>query len=379
MLLHTTLYKLHSTGKVGDWTVAVGLREDGTVVLTRTSTKVMGGKPISNIVEFTEGKNIGKSNETTPAEQAINTAKSLIASQLDKGYVTEIPSADDAVTNALGYPMPMLALTVDEVAVDYGSGVYIQPKLDGHKVLSTYSDGRIILYSRKGKLVNLPHVREALAYAKEKGVWNGEVLDGEIYLHGMSLQTISSLVKKLQPGTYDLVYHIYDVVMDKPYEDRLEFISLLINVMNAKSVTLTETTRVTSESDAIELHHKYVRDGYEGSMVRHTQRGYEGGKRSQTLLKRKDFIDAEFEIINYKFGKPVIGNTRTYQIPIFICVTAEGVVFDCTAPGTIPEKHAFYEDGLEKYIGRFLTVKYFKYTPYGTPYLPVALRVREDI
>lgn len=63
---------------------------------------------------------------------------------------------------------------------------------------------------------------------------------------------------------------------------------------------------------------------------------------------------------------------------IYTCVTSDGVLFEATAPGTMQEKHIAWEKRLSA-IGKMLTVKFFNMTPNGAPFLPVALRLREDI
>ena len=66
------------------------------------------------------------------------------------------------------------------------------------------------------------------------------------------------------------------------------------------------------------------------------------------------------------------------EVGIYECQTKDGKKFTVTAPGNAQERHDHAQNG-HKNIGRSLTVKYFNYTPDGVPYLPVALRIREDI
>ena len=49
----------------------------------------------------------------------------------------------------------------------------------------------------------------------------GQILDGEIYIHGKSFQQIVRLVKKLRPESKTLQYHIYDIAdQTKEYSNR---------------------------------------------------------------------------------------------------------------------------------------------------------------
>ena len=63
-----------TTGKSMMWSVRV-LERDGHGVIETTHGYVDGKKQINEKV-ISEGKNIGKKNETTPLQQAINEARS---------------------------------------------------------------------------------------------------------------------------------------------------------------------------------------------------------------------------------------------------------------------------------------------------------------
>ena len=73
-----TLYKVHSGGKVGSWHIKVTLNPDDTASTLVTSRKVLGGKGVETPTDYTEGKNIGRSNETTPIMQAVFEAQSKV-------------------------------------------------------------------------------------------------------------------------------------------------------------------------------------------------------------------------------------------------------------------------------------------------------------
>jgi DNA ligase-1 len=376
------LFKVHSNGEVGDWQIMVATK-DATVVMQRKSRKKLDGKAVLTPTYFMEGKNIGRANETTPLEQAILEAKSKVSKQLDKGYVIDRPEAGAAVTNTLGFKKPMLATAIDKVKA-WQFPVYASRKFDGHRMLATVVDGAVVLYSRGGKKVDVAHICDILQRAYEAYLlgnygWDGTTIDGEVYLHGATLQRISSLVKKPKIESRTLTYNIYDAINpDRDYEDRLNYIRSMTVDLDHDFVRCTDTVKVENQADLDALHSKFLSEGYEGTMVRHGDTGYEDGKRSKSLMKMKDFQDAEFEIIGYTEGKPYIREMATYQVPIYRCRADNGSTFDCTAPGTMEEKHALWMSR-DTDVGQLLTVKFFNLTPDGLPFLPVALRMREDI
>lgn len=375
---HQTLYKAHTSGAVGSWSVTVTGDDDFATMLV-ASKKKLDGKAVETPTQYTEGKNAGRANATTPLEQAISEAKSKVKLKLDKGYVEDIPEAGSVATNTLGFIHPMTAHPAEKVK-DVTFPLGVQPKLDGHRCLAGIKGGVVILYSRQGKVINLPHIQQDLQALYNKGHWSGRVIDGELYLHGDSLQSISSLIKKLKPESEKLHYHVYDIDMDKCYRDRFQALKSLENWATSCDIksnwSVLETSIADTQEQVDALHAKYLSEGYEGTMLRQFDIPYESGKRSKGLLKKKDFQDAEFTIIGASKGKP---NIRLgLEVGIYECKTQEGKTFTVTAPGNAQERHEHAQNG-RQHIGRSLTVKYFNYTPDGVPYLPVALRIREDI
>ena len=372
------LFKVHSSGKVGNWVITVSDNGDGTATIAKHSTKVIGGTPVETITHITEGKNIGRANETTPIAQALAQANSNISKQLDRGYVEDMPQAGEKATNALGLPKPMLAQPMDDVA-GWDFPVYAQPKLDGHRMLAVIRDGGVLCYSRGGKEINLPHIKESLQRAFDIGEWCGNVLDGELYCHGVPLQTIGSWVKRIQPDTLRLTYYVYDSVQNQAFPDRHKYLMDTFGRNQHASIVVLPHCMIDTKQSLDYFHASCLKDGYEGSIVRWGGEDYEDGKRSKYLMKRKDFEDAEFLVVDATFGNPYIKGDVTYLNPILICEIEPGKTFEVVAPGSMEEKHAI---GLrvEQLKGKAkLTVKFFGFTLAGVPNLPVGLRFRDDI
>lgn len=82
-----TLYTRNSKGKVLEWSVSVVKKFDGQVDIKVSNGEYLGAKKLSwqrNV----QGVNIGKSNETTPYQQAISVAESKIERKRKQGYLT---------------------------------------------------------------------------------------------------------------------------------------------------------------------------------------------------------------------------------------------------------------------------------------------------
>ena len=78
-----TLYGKSSTGKIKVCNISV---ENNCEVVTEHGYEE--GKMQRSVVKIKQGKNLGKSNETTIREQAMSEAKSKWESKRDKNYVT---------------------------------------------------------------------------------------------------------------------------------------------------------------------------------------------------------------------------------------------------------------------------------------------------
>ncbi len=371
-LKEATLYKNH--GKtVGDWVISVLVEPSGNAELLIRYSKRLGGEYVAKTVPVSS-KNIGRSNETTPQQQALLEMESRINKQLDKGYVRTLAEAEQPATNGLGLKKPMLAQPIDKVkpeSIDW-ENAYAQPKLDGHRCLVNG-----IMYSRQGKEILLPHIREALG---DYGLLD-KGLDGELYVHGMMLQDIGSLVKKPREESKQLQYHVYDLMRDAPYsERRAELFDLLDGACQGDSpIDILVGHRVTSREQLDSLHRQFLCQGYEGSILRHGLAPYQDDKRSNSLLKVKDFTDTEFEVIGVERGTP----NGTYEVPVWVCsnpagLTEDAKTFKVTAAGNMQQKH---DQWLMKhaFIGRQLTVQHFGHSKDMVPLLPVALRWREDV
>lgn len=364
---HRILFKNHN-GTIGSWEGWT----DGANVHTMSYKKV-GGNPVSHVY-MAKAKNVGRANMTTPDEQALLELDSKTRLKLDKGYVLKVEEAEVPATNSLGLPKPMLAQPFDKVKPEkicWTTSV-VQPKLDGHRAL--YKDG--VLYSRQGKV--LEHLDHIITAIKDSGLGDFH-LDGEIYLHGFSLQELSRKIKKMSTETLTLEYHIYDQVADLPFMVRIgELAEAKMNQDWDNVLQPVDTVPIYSMDEMFLWHEHYRRNGYEGTMLRYGTDPYQTDKRSSSLLKVKEFHDAEFEVIDWEAGKPYVKGNEEFQVPVWICATKGGQTFNVTAQGTMYEKDNQYRYA-DDYIGKQLTVKYHYLSKDGIPQLPVALRWREDV
>lgn len=374
--LGQALYAPTKLGNVKTWCCNVNKLGEGETELCITTQTKIDGKPVVRYEMFTEGKNVGRSNETTPYQQAISEALSRYRKKLDQGYRTDIPSdTTQAGANSLDLPKPMLAHPIDKVK-DVRFPAMVQPKLDGHRAIVTKQNGEMMMYSRQGKEIRtMDHILVHLDLVMNEG----EFLDGELYLHGKALQNIGSFIKKEQLGSADVEFWVYDIMKDASYDKRYAMLQAkLANVNRIARIHLLQAYNVASMDEAMDMFDDFVAKGYEGAILRLLDAGYEAGFRSRNLLKIKPFDDNEFEIIGVKEGKDRIVNDVDLKVAIFECVTPDGKEFEVTAPGDMYAKDEAWKNR-KSFIGKFVTVKHSGYTVDKKPWHPVAMRIREDI
>ncbi len=362
--MHTfpTLYGDSVKGTVKEYRVYVLENPDGTCSIVREHGQ-MGGKMQQDVKVVSSGKNIGKANETSVLEQALSEAKSMWQKKKDNNY-TETPG--ESGKNLL----PMLAQKFVDAGHRMKYPAFAQIKLNGVRCLARREGDKIFFTSRKNKSYDsaLPHlVQPLLSMMKD-----GEIYDGEIYIHGVPFQMIASWVKKLRPESTQLQYWVYDKAIEGvPFSERLKQYwdeipdehPLIVKVMSYS---------VLSPEEVKPLHDTFYNEGYEGIILRNRDGLYLFDHRSADLQKYKIFEDAEFKIV----GGRTAETGRYAGGCIFKCVTKEGKEFEVCPRGTMQIRKQYYQD-LPKLIGKDLTVRYQELSKDGIPIFPVAICVRD--
>lgn len=374
-----TLYKRTVKDGVQRWNIHV---TDDYPPEIHIAFGLVGGRSQIQREAIKAGKNAGKKNETTPLEQALAEAEATWVGKIERKHYGKDPDASESQEKRSS--APMLAQSYKKwdkargafVVTSHGNKVnwadaYVQPKLDGHRLC--WVDQR--LYSRTGIDVTdaLPHiVADLLRYFPKLDV------DGEVYKHGVPVTTIGGYISGRKPQAATLQYHIYDHQSRLlPFVERFDEVTRVFGnceLDTLKSLVRVETRRVASEAEVYEAQAGYLADGYEGAMLRWGVVPYEAGKRSAHLLKFKVWEDDEFVVVAAREGR----GTAAGQA-IFECMTANGVGFEVTAPGTHEEKKRFYATR-NFWIGKKLTVRYSGLTRpedgVARPFHPVALQFK---
>lgn len=352
-----TLYTKDARGQLRSWSISSIEQE----IIMEFGT--VGGEMQTTC----EAVPYGKASRSL-SEQIESRINSRIQKKLDKGYVYDVDEAkNNKKVNQLGFPRPMLAQRIDKVKnIRYDTSC-IQRKYDGHRCMIINECGELIAYSRNGKIID--SITEILESIKQANIPEGTILDGELYLHGEPLQTITSLIKKRQERTKDLIYICYDVISDFNYHARLE---LLCMYKFGPKVSIAHTIVNIRESDIPNYFESAIKGGYEGLILRQDGYGYEDGKKSKGLVKIKQFADDDFTVFKISSSKDGWAILHCFS-------DANGTKeFTVSAPGSMYEKEMILKNKHD-YIGKIINVKYSGHTKDGIPFHPIAVRFIEKL
>lgn len=381
-----TLYKKTSTGKIQYWTIStssqIGQMSDEEYapewgVITIRFGQIDGKEQLTNDT-IAEGKNSGKKNATTAAQQAEAEALAKWQKQKKKGYVESIGSAqkeelDDLIEGGI---VPMLAHKFSDQGHKIKYPCYVQPKLDGIRCIAVVEDGQCTLWSRTRKpITSMPHiVQELEAIFASVDV----TLDGELYNHELksNFEQIASMVRQEEPDPNHFLvqYHVYDIVSSATFKDRHDRLASLLFFLEegGSSLRFVTTNLITSEDKVMEFFEKYRKMGYEGAMLRNTDSLYVN-KRSYDLQKVKEFDDAEFSIVGIEEGRGKLAG----HVGSFVCIMSDGKEFLAKMAGDT-EKLKEYFINHSLWTGKILTVKYQGLTgAKGVPRFPVGVSIRD--
>ncbi|MBC8408311.1 MAG: hypothetical protein H8E12_06240 [Rhodobacteraceae bacterium] len=367
-------YALASNGQIKYWKADVYLTQVGAVTAYQFGYE--NGKLQTQETLITEGKNIGRSNETTPFQQACKEAESKYRKKCEEGY------QEDPTTLTIP-TLPMLAHGYNKRKHDIQWPCYIQPKVDGVRCLVGYHNDTVTLTTRKGKkFTALPHITKDLARIFKKAALAGHqsstmYLDGEMYSDSLTFQELAGAVRR-QDNTQQTLDQIYLVVFDvfwtdlnTPYENRRLILDELFKSFIEHNIKQIDT-RLIGESELEQKHLEYIQAGYEGIMLRNRNGVYKVNQRSADLQKLKVFADEEFEIFGAKEGEGVEKGCVVWQ-----CLTNEtNQLFWVRPRGTHNERKELFKNSA-KYLGQKLTVRYQELTDDGIPRFPVGVGIRD--
>jgi ATP-dependent DNA ligase len=252
--------------------------------------------------------------------------------------------------------LPMLANKWEDRKKYISEPFYVQPKLDGVRLLVS-KDGGI---SRTGKIVPGTEILG-------KGLKEGQYVDGEAFDPNLNFEQLTSTFKTDPLKLKFYVFDFFDLKnLGMTFDERWDRVKGLSN----PHYEYVEMFGVKKHEDMIAYHKMFMQQGFEGTMIRDKDSVYEVGQRSNYLLKFKDFQTEEYPIVDVKEG-----TGREEGTAIWVCKVGEQH-FSVRPEGTLEVRRKFLEEK-DRYIGKQLTVRFQNLTALGIPRFPVGVVVRD--
>jgi len=392
---------------------------DGLIAQVWSETGFVDGKLSRSAPSYVGPKNVGRSNYRNPLQEALVVARGKYEKKRDEGYraATETDSRLARAQTKKFYPM--LAKNYKDFVNRQDSltlfPAYVQPKLDGMRCIAYLDkhDGAtpadVVLYTRTMK--EYPHspthdlIRRAL-FETLLAHWRGPsgerephgspgeslYLDGEIYEHGVSLQSLNSIARS-EDSKESVEYHVYDLFYPSygkkdTFEQRTAFLAEVHAAMSddAKAhIMLVPTHLVSNEQGCDALYSKYIAEGYEGIMVRAPGGEYaksnmsKSALRSRNLLKRKEVFDAEFEVVDFTQGR----QGKDAGALIWVAQTAAGGRFNVVPNMPLAARYTLFEECRGHFVGRYkhrmLRVEYRGLSDDGIPQHAKGIEFRDIV
>jgi len=276
----------------------------------------------------------------------------------------------------------------DKPEIVEGKEFAITTKIDGSRIVAIKEHGEVTFYTRQGQkydgLVDLERELKTMPF-------DDFVLDGEIVAKDSDKENTYKNTMKLsrtkeqeKHGLKMLVFDYMPVANFKIQQCPMAYHTRRANLVSMFDLCPCEyfellplLYRGTDTSKIIELLEDQTSKGEEGIMINIWEAPYDF-KRSNNLLKVKKFKDTEVKIIGYEEGANKLAGT----LGAFVCEYKDNIVK--VGSGLSDEDRAYFWANQDKYLNKYITVKYFEESydsKTGLPSLrfPIYMRVREDI
>lgn len=258
-----------------------------------------------------------------------------------------------------------------------------EPKLDGLRMVVV--EGKA--YTRNGKeILTVGHILEQLRKVAGVSRW---VFDGEV-MGTEDFDTNSGATRRKSKGTNEsLVYNVFDCVELEEWNDRslptLSYIGRRENLdhilggagtghPNVKIVPWKKLKNPTG-ADLFQLRDELIKQGFEGGMLKKLDAPYVF-KRSDAVLKFKDFVDLDAPIVDFLEGK----NDFEGSLGAILVEheSPEGKVRSKVGSGFSVEQRGEIWKNKKKYLGKTVECQYQNFGKNGRMRFPVFVKFRPD-
>ena len=270
----------------------------------------------------------------------------------------------------------------------------ITRKLDGVRCLAVVKNNDIKFYSRLGhEYTSLSVLHGALSMILPRD-WEG-VLDGELCViddnDNENFKLAVSEVKRKTEQMQRPHYKVFDCLTLDEFYGKKESANYSVRLEKARELLERLKTPFASVLTAV----RYTPNNFMRSQAIVAQKGYEGlilrsdtpyrSGRTSDLLKVKQFVDAEYQIEDFKgttkLMKGLSGTMEPVECLGSVVIRHKGNPVDVGSGFSDAQRIDIWRNQ-EKYLGKTITVKYFEESEdaYGKPSLrfPIFKGFREN-
>ena len=391
-----------STGKFRWWQIEWDentYKEDIGYELIRTYGQVHGKITTAPSIYVPHGK-----AKRTTKEQALLQFNSEVKKQLDKGY-KEVPKHPneyseselqeiygDVKVREGATVKPMLAKQEKDIKNRkiFDNKWYISRKVNGVRCL-IYFDGKNIRTASRGATnydIAIIHIIQHPILEEFFKNHPDAILDGEVFKNDWSLNKISGICRsqKTVNDGKDLQFYWYDIVdLEQSFSERWKIMQEWSKELQLSDfdpykyfsdsdlhIQFLPQELISGFENMKKLHDEWVKEGWEGAVIRNPDSVYKPGSRGNDWIKIKVYQDAEYPIVGLSEG------LRDEDM-CFILETPNGQRFNCKPIGDREQKQ-WYRDHIDELVGKNLTIKYFEMSGVEgseIPQQPIGICVRD--
>lgn len=276
-------------------------------------------KNTNNLKIVTKVNNVITTEFLTTNEH-LKTARKLYLEKYKEGFIpygSELPTHLNGAMLAKVYKPPCAQngqdkLNSRETRINKFP-VSVMPKIDGIRALAKLEGKQVIMRSRLNNLFpHMSHIKAEIAEFLRYLPPHCE-LDGDLFNKNFTFGLVTSIVKttkELHTRHDEIQYWIFDVLdpQNMFWEDRYKmlvnaYIKYLEDNGSSKHFTILQAYNATSHADIQNYHDRFIKEGYEGVMIRRygcvdgEMARYKTG-RNNNLVKYKLYEDTEVTVLN---------------------------------------------------------------------------------
>ena len=256
--------------------------------------------------------------------------------------------------------------------------IAVEPKLDGIRCFTIVEGDSAIMLARSGKPItnfNETILKEVVKMGD--GCYDGELM-GEDFITLMR-----QAYRKEDADTSNTYLALFDFLPIQEWntknsktscQDRFEMLLDRLSDSGVDLELVQPVERVECNTDYEEIkaeHDAYVKDGYEGAMIKFLDAPYKFG-RGHEVMKLKAFHDVDLPVVGLLEGTGKhAGKLGSFQ------VVYQGVEVQVGSGLTDDLREAIWSDQ-ENFLGRIIEVRYQEVTPDGSLRFPTFVCFRND-